>query len=70
MFKKLITIFSVIAFAYANAEVVKDEAYYIKKHIIIGTDTHEECVDGEGKILFNIRPLAKLNMRPASTYQN
>jgi hypothetical protein len=32
--KKIITIFSVIAFAYANAEVVKDEAYYIKKHII------------------------------------
>jgi hypothetical protein len=54
MFKKFITIFSVIAFAYANAEVVKDEAYYIKKHIIIGTDTHEECVDGEGKILFDI----------------
>jgi len=43
--KKFITIFSVIAFAYANAEVVKDEAYYIKKHIIIGTDTHEECTE-------------------------
>ncbi|TQV62211.1 MAG: hypothetical protein FNT15_07550 [Sulfurovum sp.] len=52
--KKFITIFSVIAFAYANAEVVKDEAYYIKKHIIIGSDAHEECVDGEGKILFDI----------------
>jgi hypothetical protein len=31
--KKFITILSVIAFAYANAEVVKDEAYYMKKHI-------------------------------------
>ncbi len=43
--KKFITIFSVIAFAYANAEVVKDEAYYMKEYIIIGSDTHEECAE-------------------------
>jgi len=54
MFKKLITIFSVIAFAYANAEVVKDEAYYMKKHIIIGSDRFAQCVDGEQGCQYDI----------------
>jgi len=52
--KNFITVFSVIAFAYANAEVVKDEAYYMKKHIIIGSDNHEQCADGEEPLKYDI----------------